>query len=153
MAHISGGMMVVYINYGADPVAVLTTLADNAIPNNSQAAGGLIATASGGACLIEDVVFQKDGTALTGPTNVELSTDNAGGPTGTGSPIVLEPITSLGGNGHFVATQDATTYHLPYVLESGKKLYIHGDDAAGTSAGNTSVAVYGRALANGAKLV
>jgi CNT family concentrative nucleoside transporter len=25
MAHISGGMMVVYINYGADPVAVLTT--------------------------------------------------------------------------------------------------------------------------------
>src|SRR4029079_15087679 len=24
-AHISGGMMVVYINYGADPVAVLTT--------------------------------------------------------------------------------------------------------------------------------
>src|SRR5207244_4155960 len=25
MAHISGGMMVVYINYGADPVAILTT--------------------------------------------------------------------------------------------------------------------------------
>src|ERR1700754_2993886 len=25
MAHISGGMMAVYINYGADPVAVLTT--------------------------------------------------------------------------------------------------------------------------------
>src|SRR5262249_12310656 len=25
MAHISGGMMIVYINYGADPVAVLTT--------------------------------------------------------------------------------------------------------------------------------
>jgi len=25
MAHISGGMMAVYLNYGADPVAVLTT--------------------------------------------------------------------------------------------------------------------------------
>lgn len=57
MAHISGGMMVVYINYGADPVAVLTTcvmacpcslyLAKLYLPELSRpetAGGGRIAT-------------------------------------------------------------------------------------------------------------
>ena len=40
----------------------------------------------------------------------------------------------------------------PFVLESGKKLFAHGSDAAGTSAGAIKFAVIGRRLAAGATL-
>ena len=133
------------------PVAKNIVIADNAIPNNSQAAGGLICTATGGAVFIEEIHVAKDGTSLTGPTNLEITTDNAYGPTGTADPVSLEPIASLGGQGRYSAIADSTE-KLPFVLESGKKLYVHGDNAAGTSLGNTQFSVIGRALVDGATL-
>jgi len=133
------------------PVGKASSLADNAIPNNSQAAGGLIATATSGDVYIEEVVFSKDGTALAGPTNLELTTNNTYGPNTAADILSLNAITALGAQDTLKMT-GATTALKPFVLESTKALYIHGDDAAGTSAGNLRYAIIGRALTAGASL-
>jgi len=134
------------------PVAIYGTLADTAIGNNTQAAGNTLCTATGGAVLIEDVVIAKDSTALAGPTNIELSTDNAYGETGVNDPVLVEAIGTLGSQGRLSAIADGDTEKFPFVLESTKKLYLHGDDSAGTSGGNVNFGVIGRALADGAYL-
>ena len=105
--------------------------------------------------LIEDIVLSKDATALTGPTNVELTTDNVYGPTGPADPIAMVAITALGVSDRVAAlgTTTYTTLKLPFVLEAGKKLYAHGDDSAGTSAGNYSFAILGRAQNGSTTLV
>ncbi len=108
---------------------LLTTIADGtAIPDNSQAAGGLLATATG-AVMIEEITIQRAGTNLTGPTNYEFTTDNANGLTGAASPLVLLPLADFNANKTTVASLDGSVKQLPFVLETGKKLYIHGDDA------------------------
>ena len=135
------------------PVGKAVVIADNAVPNNSQAAGGLVATATGGACWVEEVVVEKDSTAFAGPTNLELSSDNTYGPTGAADLHASNIITALGGNGRVKMSAGGVVAKLPFVLGSGKKLYVHGDDAAGTSAGNLQVTVIGRALAAGAYLL
>ena len=136
------------------PVAVTGTAADIAgLPNNTQAAGGLLATATGGAVLIEEITLAKDATSLTGPTNVEISSNNAYGLTGVGAPHALKAITLLQNNENIACTGSDGTPLVPFVLESGKALYIHGSDSAGTSAGNYQFAVKGKALTDGATLV
>ena len=119
------------------------------IPNNAEAAGGLLVTATGGAVLIEDIIVAKDATALTGPTNLRISADgNTYGPSATTVPVVAIAVASVTANVRVAAlgTVVWTTLRLPFVLESGVGLYIHGDDSAGTSAGNYRWAVRGRAL-------
>lgn len=74
MAHISGGMMVVYINYGADPVAVLTTcvmacpcslylaklfLPESSVPETS----GTVQAASGKSSYVNAIDAAASGTA------------------------------------------------------------------------------------------
>lgn len=138
------------------PIMLTGTKADIAgLPNNTQAAGGLLATATGGAVLIEDVILEKDSTALTGPTNVEITTDDTYGPTGAGDPIAVVAITALGANDRVgkSGTTTWTTLKFPLVLGSGKKLYAHGDDSAGTSAGNYRFTVIGRAANSSTTLV
>ena len=130
------------------PVMKVGTAADIAgIPNNSQAAGGLLATATGGAVLIEDVVISKDATALTGPTNIRISTDNVYGDTGVADPVAAVAVASVAATTRVAAlgTVVWSTLKLPFVLEAGKKLYIDGDNSAGTSAGNYQYCVFGRA--------
>lgn len=134
------------------PVGKASSLADTAIGNNVQAAPGLIATATGGDVFIEDIVLSKDSVALTGPTSVEFSCDNVYGPN---TAVLILGSNVAGGLAAqlTVSAIGATVPVKPFVLESGKKLYLHGDDAAGTSGGNTRYSVVGRALTAGATLV
>jgi hypothetical protein len=134
------------------PVALYTALADAALANNTQGAGGCIATASGNV-LITDITIAKDGTALTGPTNVEFTCSNvAYGPTGADGVLAAVAVSTITANTKQAGSAFAVTAFKPVVLESNRKLYMHGNNAAGTSAGNIAVTILGIALADGATL-
>src|SRR3990167_7788244 len=143
----------VQIRAEGKPVSKVGSLADTAITNNTQAAGNTLCTASGDV-LIEDVIVSKDGTALTGPTNLEVTSDNVYGDTGVNDVVALIAAATVAATTRIAASGTSTwsTLKLPMVLESTKKLYLHGDDAAGTSGGNTRYAVIGRALSAGGAL-
>ncbi len=123
-------------------VPLVTTITSSAIPNNTQAAGGLLATVTG-TMVLERVVLQTDATGLAGPTNIEISTDNTKGLTGAAAPSILVAVAELGANKTTVH-QDAASETLPLYMTTGKKLYIHGDDAAGTGAGTVDVIMWFR---------
>jgi hypothetical protein len=127
-----------------------TTIADGTgIPDNSQAAGGLLATATNDDVLIEDIIIQRAATNFAGPTNYEFSTDNVAGLTGAGAPVGVLPLADFEANDTTVLSLDGSTKQLPFVLESGKKLYIHGDDAATSAGGSTNFYIkYKRLAAN-----
>lgn len=128
-------------------------LADNAIDNNTQGSGNTLCTAAGDV-YIEDVIIAKDATALTGPTNVEVSTNNVYGDTGVNDPSLLISTATLAATTRVArfGTSTWSTLKLPLKLEAGKKLFIHGDDSAGTSAGSVSYCVIGYALSAGGSL-
>ena len=132
---------------GFGNVLASATVVSSGIPNNTQT-GGTIFTATG-TVLIEDITFNTDDTGLAAPTNIEISTDNVSGKTGAGAPIFVEVIASFGAN-LTVSKKDATSHTLPMLLESGKSLFIHGDDAAGTGAGVATVTLIGKAVSAGA---
>lgn len=131
-----------------------TVIADGTtIPNNSQAAAGLLATASGGAVLIEDIIVQRGADNFVGPTNYEFTTDNVAGLTGAAAPNVVMILAKFNAAKTSVASLDGTTKQLPFVLESGKKLYIHGDDAATSAGASTNFYIKYKGLATGAVLI
>lgn len=114
-----------------------TTIADGTtIPNNSQAAAGLLATASGDV-LIEEIIIQRAATNFAGPTNYELTTDNVAGLTGAAAPVGLLPLADFEAQDTTILSLDGATKQIPFVLEDGKKLYIHGDDGATSAGGST----------------
>lgn len=126
------------------------TFADNTLTNNTQVV--TLATATGGDVYIEQVIIEKDGTLFAGPTNLELSTDNAYGQTGADAPVAAEATASLGANAVVACTAASVTPMVPFVLESAKKLFAHGSDGAGTSAGNIKYTIVGRRMTAGATL-
>lgn len=130
-----------------------TTIADGTtIPNNSQAAAGLLATATDGAVLIEEIIWQRGADNFAGPTNYEISTDNDNGLTGAAAPNGVALLAKFNANKTGVLSIDGSTKQIPFVLESGKKLYIHGDDAATSNGGATDFYIKYRRLAAGAYL-
>jgi len=128
--------------------AVTAAVTSSQIPNNTQT-GGNITGASSGTLLLTDIIIETDGTGLAAPTNIEFSTDNAKGVTGAGGPCFVEAIGSFGANAS-VSKKDATSHTLPMTLEAGKKVFIHGDDAAGTGAGVANVTLLFTRLSSGA---
>jgi len=130
--------------------AITATVVSSGIPNNTQT-GGAFTGAASGTLLVEDIIINTNATGLAAPTNLEISSDNANGVTGAAAPLVLEGIGSFAGNKTFTCKEDAASL-IPFVIESGKKLYIHGDDAAGTGAGVASVTVVLRRLTAGATI-
>lgn len=128
--------------------AVTSLVTSSAIPNNTQTLA--LTNASTGVLLIKEITINTDATGLANPTNIEISTDNAKGVTGAGGPIAVEVIGSFGANATVVVTKDATSHTLPYVLETGKIIYIHGDDNVGTGAGTADVTIVFQRLTDGA---
>jgi hypothetical protein len=126
-----------------------STVVSSGIPNNTQT-GGTIFTATGDV-LIEDITFNTGTTGLANPTNIEISTNNVAGKTGAAAPIFVEVISSFGAN-LTVSKKEATSHTLPMLLESGKSLFIHGDDAAGTGAGTATITLIGKAITAGASV-
>ena len=137
-----------------DSATKLTTIVNGTtIPNNIQAAAGLLATATGGAVLIEEIIWQRGADNFAGPTNYEFSTDNANGLTGAAGPNGVALLAKFNANKTGILSLDGATKQIPFVLESGKKLYIHGDDAATSAGGATDFYIKYRRLAAGAYLV
>jgi len=126
-----------------------STVVSSGIPNNTQT-GGAITGAASGNLVIEDIIFETDATGLAAPTNIEITTDNVSGKTGAAAPVVLETIASFGAN--LTVSKKDTAHFLPFTLETGKKLFIHGDDAAGTGAGEVRITIIARAISAGATL-
>lgn len=138
-----------FINKGRTAIVAKATVVSSGIPNNTQT-GGAITGAANKDLILEDIIFQTDGTGLAAPTNIEISCDNVNGKTGAAAPLVLEPVGSFGAN--LITSKRDTTHFLPMLLESGKKLYIHGDDAAGTGAGEVEITMIFRAAEKGASI-
>jgi len=141
LAHTDLDTIIAAVGGGVDAsgtkLNITSTVTSSSIPNNTQTAGAITGAASGD-LLLTEISISTDSTGLAAPTNLELSVDNAKGVTGAGSPIFLEAVASLGANATS-STKDATSHTLPLKIESGKKVYIHGDDAAGTGAGTADV--------------
>lgn len=136
-----------------DSATKKTSIADGTtIPNNAQAAAGLLATATNGDCLIEEIVWQRGADNFVGPTNYEFTTDNVNGLTGAAAPNVLALLAKFNAQKTGIASIDGATKQLPFVLESGKKLYIHGDDGATSAGGATDFYIKYRRLAANAYL-
>ena len=130
-----------------------TVIADGTtIPNNSQGAAGLLGTATSGDIMIEEIIWQRAATDFVGPTNYEITTDNVAGLTGAAAPQVVATLNKFNANKTGIASIDGSTKQLPFVLESGKKLYIHGDDAATSAGGSTNFYIRYKSLAAGATL-
>ena len=130
-----------------------TTIADGTtIPNNSQAAAGLLATANGGDILIEEIIWQRGATSFTTATNYEFTTDNVAGLTGVDAPVGVALSAKFAANNTGILSIDGTTKQLPFVLESTKKLYIHGDDNVTGAGGTTDFYIKYKRLAAGAAL-
>lgn len=130
-----------------------TTIADaTTIPNNTQDAAGLLATATGGAIMIEEIIWNRGADNLVGPNNYEFSTDNALGMTGAAAPFGVAALAKFNAATSNVLSLDGTTKQLPFVLETGKKLYIHGDDAVTSAGGTTTFTIKYKRLAAGAYL-
>jgi len=130
-----------------------TIIADGTtIPSNSQAAAGLLATATAGDILIEEIIWQRAADNLVGPTNYEFSTDNVAGLTGAAAPNGLTNLASMNAQKTGILSRDGSVKQVPFVLESTKKLYIHGDDAATSAGGSTNFYIKYKRLAAGATL-
>lgn len=130
-----------------------TTIADGTtIPNNTQAAAGLLATATGGDVLIEEIIWQRGADNFVGPTNYEFSTDNVAGLTGAAAPNGVALLAKFNAAKTGILSIDGATKQIPFVLESTKALYIHGDDAATSAGGTTNFYIKYKRLAAGAYL-
>ena len=131
-------------------IVVESIVESNDIPNNTQTAGA-ITGASSGVLILEDILVNTDATGWAGPTNIEFSVDNTNGDTGAADPIVLE---AIGGFPAAISWEksDATSHSLPLKLETGKKVYVHGDDGAGTGAGKGYITLVFRRVTSNATI-
>ena len=122
------------------------------VPNNVQAAAGLLGTATGGAVMIEDIIVMRGATNAAGPTNYSFTSDNVNGATGKDAPFVEMLLAKFNANLTSTAVLDGAIKQLPYVLESTKKMYIAGDDAVTTGAVKTDIYIKYRPVVVGATL-
>lgn len=130
-----------------------TTIADGTtIPNNIQAAAGLLATATAGDILIEEIIWQRGSTSFAGPTNYEFSTDNINGLTSAANPVIIAPLAKFTAQNTGIASIDGAAKQIPFVLESTKKLFIHGDIAATAAGGATDFYIKYKRMSAGAYL-
>lgn len=131
-------------------LVIVVDVNSSLIPNNTQTAGAITGAADG-ILVLEDICISTDATGFAGPTNIEISTDNVYGATGAGAPLMLEAVAGLGANISWVIG-DATTSELPTQIESGKKLYIHGDNGAGTGDKHQKITLFFRRVTAGATI-
>jgi len=131
----------------------VSAVTSSSIPSNTQTAAEITAASTGGLLILHEVVTQCDNPGFANGTNIEITVDNANGLTGAAAPIVLEILASFGSLTMMVASADATTARFPLILETGKKVFLHGDDAAGTGGGICQVYLFWERGADGANIV
>ncbi len=111
-----------------------------------------LTAAASGDLLLEEISFTVSaGTGMVGPTTFQVVSDNVAGLTGDTVSIWGEATASLGVGTH-VSNSMADANFLPMPLESGKKLFINGDDGVGTGAGVVTVTMVFSAITAGATI-
>jgi hypothetical protein len=123
------------------------------LTNNTQVAAGLLATATNGDVFIEEICWNRAADNFVGPNNLEFTTDNTAGLTGVDLPVGVAALAKFNAATTNILSLDGTTKQLPFILESGKKLYIHGDDAAVSAGGSTTFTIKYKRMASNAYLV
>ena len=121
-------------------IVISSTITCSNIPDDggSPQAAPLTGAASGD-LMLEEIIMQTDSvTGLANPTTIQVISDNTDGLTGDTVPIWEEATANLG-SGATINNTSADVNLLPMMLESGKKLYINGDDAVGTGGGTVEV--------------
>ena len=129
---------------------VVVDVNSSLLPNGTQSAAA-ITTTSSGALVLEDISISTDSTGFAGPTNIEFTCDNTYGLTGANGILLLEAVAGLGANLCWTS-DEATTEELPFHLESGKKIFLHGDSGAGTGDKIQKVILYFRRVDAGATI-
>ena len=130
-------------------VAIQSNVTSSSIPNNAQT--GPITVASTGVWILEEIITETDNVGWAAPANIEFSTDNAFGLNSAALPIGLEAIAAFGAN-LTNSSKDWTSSALPCTIEAVSILYIHGDNAAGTGAGDANVTMILRRVTAGATI-
>jgi len=119
-------------------LVVTSTVISSGIANNAQTSP--ITTAAQGALILDDYIITCNGTGFAGATNLELSVDNANGASRTAAtPFGTILIGDVGANDTLIASRVFGAAAAILTLESGKKVYLHGDDHEGTGAGICTV--------------
>lgn len=136
------------IAISGESFVVTVSVTSSSIPNNTQT-GGAITGGCLGYVLVEDIIIQTDATGLAAPTNIQISCDNTNGLTGATTILYEDAIADLGANKTVIVSATGT---FPMVLEPSSKLYIHGDDAAGTGAGVAYMYIKCRRVIDGSNL-
>jgi len=144
LEYIQAGMIGSYL-------IVTVTVDSNCIPNNTQTAGDITGAASGTLLLVE-ISVNTDSTGWATPTNIEFTTDNVSGLTGAAAPFGLEVVGSFAANKTWNLSVDGDTKILPIQIESGKKVFIHGDDGAGTGDGEGIITLVFQRVTAGATI-
>lgn len=132
-------------------ILVQSDVTSSSIPNNTQTAGAITGVSSG-ALLLINIYANTDSTGLAGPTNFEFSVNNTNGLTGAAGPFAVEQVAGLGASLCWNAETDATSNSLPLYLETGKKVFIHGDDGAGTGTGHAYITMVFQRVTDGATI-
>lgn len=130
--------------------AIVSNVLSSGIANNAQTSP-ITAASADGDLLLEEIIVETDNVGWAAPNNIEFSTDNTFGLTGAGAPFGLEIIGSFGAN-LTVTSNDWTSSGLPCTIESGSIIYIHGDNLAGTGAGDANVTMIFRRITAGATI-
>jgi len=100
--------------------------------------------------IIDDILVTCDATGWATPTNIEFTLDNANGKNrGVATPMLAIAVATFGANTTFSMLANAAIPGSFAHLESGKKIYVNGSDAAGTGAGTCTVdMIFTRATAD-----
>ncbi len=147
-----GGSVLIGLKAGAAGTKFIVVIDVNSslIPNGTQAAAAITGAASG-ALILMDISIQTAATGFAGPTSIEFTTDNVYGATGANAFIMVEAVSALGANVSWISG-DATSSAMPMQIESGKKIFLHGDDGAGTGDKLQKVILYFRRVDAGATI-
>ena len=135
------GLVPEYLITGRTEIeAVALTTAS--ISGNTQVDSSLVYTNNNSfPVMIDEIVVVTVTADLVGPTNLELSTNNVQGLTGTAAPLYLDALAAFDASQTVVFGTVGDTKIFPFQLEAGKKLWFYGDDARG-SAGTWAATMY-----------
>jgi len=136
---------------------VTKTITSSSVPN-AVAGYSLTSASTGGKLLVEGIYINVGTTSLVAPTTFLIGTDNAAGARMdievlVGNSVMSIATANAGANSTVVGDSTVNANGCDFtstVLETGKVLFISGDDAAGTGSGTADVSIKFRRLVHGA---
>ena len=141
----------VLLTKSGDYIVITADVNNIAVPSNDQT-GPITSVATGSLILIDVIINTKTTIADMAPAILEISSDANYGATGFDAPLITEAKATFIAATSFQATVDADTEVLPALLENGKKIFIHGNNAAGDKNVVFKVTMIFQRVTNGATI-